>query len=247
MKRLVLDLETQRSFDEVGGAHNRALLGVSVVGIYHYDGDRFATYRGEAFGELERILREADEVVGFNLVGFDLPVLAAVLGDWVTELGTVDLMLEAQRSIKRRVSLDAVAQATLGAGKLGSGLDALEYYRAGDFDRLERYCLEDVRLTRDLFEYAKKHGYLLYKKGDRNGMIPMSFAEGPFSRLFQEAARSKGSVKMLYGGKERLVDVYTFDGVHLRGYCHLRRGASTFRVDRVEHAETAPQSTPLFG
>ena len=216
MKRLVLDLETKRSFDEVGGPHNKTKLGVSVVGVYHYDGDRFVCYREEAFGELERILKEADEVVGFNLVGFDWPVLAAELGEWVYDLPTVDLMLEAQKVMKRRVSLDSFAKATLGASKLGSGLDALEFYRVGDWEGLERYCLEDVRLTRDLYEYAKKNGHLLFQQGNRSGTVKMSFTESPFATLFREAAKTKSSIKMSYGAQERLVDVHSFDGAHIR-------------------------------
>ena len=246
MKRLVLDLETKRSFDEVGGPHNKTKLGVSVVGVYHYDGDRFVCYREEAFEELGRVLKEADEIVGFNLVGFDWPVLAAELGGWVYDLPTVDLMLEAQKAVKRRVSLNSFAKATLGASKLGSGLDALEFYRAGDWAGLERYCLEDVKLTRDLYEYAKKNGKLLFQKGERSGTVKMSFTESPFADLFREAARTKSSIKISYGDQERLVDVHSFDGTHIRGYCHLRQERRTFRIDRVEAAEKVASSQPLF-
>lgn len=246
MTRLVLDLETERSFDEVGGAENRARLGVSIVGVYHYDGDRFATYRKEELGELEPHLRAADEIVGFNLVGFDWPVLAAVLGDWVQGLPTVDLMLEAQKALGHRVSLDSVAQATLGAAKRGSGLDALEHYRAGRWEELERYCLEDVRLTRDLYEYARREGHLRYQRGDRAAMFPVSFAPHPLAAVFRSAAERRGSVRMTYGAKERLVDVERFDGTYIRGYCHLRREVLTFRLDRVDTAESAPSSDPLF-
>jgi DEAD/DEAH box helicase domain-containing protein len=245
-KRLVLDLETKRSFDEVGGAHNRAALGVSVVGVYHYVGDRFTAYREGAFDELELELRQADEVIGFNLIGFDWPVLAAELGTWVEELPTIDLMVEAQKALGHRVSLASLAEATLGASKLGSGLDALAYYRSGEWDKLERYCLEDVKLTRDLYEYAKKHGHLLYQRGDRRGVVAMSFAESPYAALFREASRKRGSVRMVYGTKERLVDVHRFDGSYIRGYCHLRRGVLTFRLDRVEEAEAVASSKPLF-
>lgn len=245
-RRLVLDLETKRSFDEVGGADNRALLGVSVVGLYDYADDRFLTFREEAFGELAERLRAADEIVGFNLIGFDWPVLAAELGPWVAELPTLDLMIEAQRALGRRISLDSLAQATLGASKSGSGLDALEYYRAGDWERLERYCLEDVKLTRDLFEYARRYGQLFFQKGPRRAPIPMSFAEHPLAPLFRTLARERASVQLRYGGKLRQVDVTSFDGAYLRGFCHLRQKPLTFRLDKVEEATRIASSTPLF-
>ena len=244
--KLVLDLETRRSFNEVGGAHNRAQLGVSVVGVYDYSDDRFLTFREEAFDELTALLKRADEIIGFNLIGFDWPVLAAELGDWVTELPTLDLMIEVQKGIKRRVSLDSLAKTTLGMSKLGSGLDALEYYRAGDWVKLERYCLEDVKLTRDLYEYAKKNGNLLFDKGGRRSVIPMSFAESPHTKLFKRAAKEKQSVKVLYGAKERLIDVHRFDGIYIRAYCHMRKEERTFRLDRVEEAEVVASSQPLF-
>ncbi|HEX7023158.1 MAG TPA: ribonuclease H-like domain-containing protein [Trueperaceae bacterium] len=246
MGSLVLDIETKRSFAEVGGARNRGKLGVSVVGTYHYDTDLFIAYREDRFDELAHVLEQADAVIGFNLIGFDWPVLASELGDWVRQLPTVDLMVEAQKALGHRVSLQRLAQATLGAGKLGNGLDALEYYRQGDWERLERYCLEDVKLTRDLYEFAKKHGHLLVQKGQHNAMVPMSFAASPYAAIFMEAQRARGSVRMIYGAKERLVDVYAFDGVYIKGYCHLRGEQLTFRLDRVEKAEAAPSSTPLF-
>ena len=153
-------------------------------------------------------------MVGFNLIGFDWPVLAAELGPWVTELPTLDLLVEAQRALGRRISLDSLAQATLGMGKLGSGLDALEYYRAGDWDRLERYCLEDVKLTRDLYEYARRYGQLFFQKGPRRAPIAMSFAEHPLAPLFRDVAKVRGSVQLTYGGKVRQVDVTSFDGAY---------------------------------
>ena len=246
MEKLVLDLETKRSFTEVGGAHNKHLLGISVVGVYHYNEDKFVAYREENFTELEKKLKEAELIIGFNLIGFDWPVLAAELGDWVKELPTLDLMFEAQKALGHRISLDALAQATLGTNKIGSGLDALYYYAEGDWEKLERYCLEDVKITRDLYEYAKDNHLLYYQKGKRRAPIPMSFTANPFAETFKKVSDDRGSVKMVYGSKERLVDVHAFDGLYIKGYCHLRREVLTFRLDRVEKVEIVSSSIPLF-
>lgn len=246
MKRLVVDLETKRSFAEVGGAHHRARLGVSVVGVYDYQDDRFMAFREDRFDALTELLRQAEQIIGFNLLGFDWPVLAAELGDWVLRLPTLDLMVEAQQALGHRVSLDALAKATLGTGKIGSGLDALSYYQAGDWGRLERYCLEDVKLTRDLYEYALSHGHLYVDKGGRKAVVPVRFAAHRLAQVFAEAAKLRGSVLMTYGTKERQVDVQAFDGVYIRGYCHLKQQELTFRLDRVEAAVLLPASTPLF-
>ena len=246
MKKIVLDIETQKSFDEVGGAHNKAKLGVSVVGTYHYDNDKFVTYREEDLDRLEHDLKEAELLIGFNLIGFDWPVLAANMGDWIYDLPTLDIMFEAQKALGHRVSLNSMAMATLDSSKLGSGLDALEYYRNGDWDKLERYCLEDVKITRDIYEYALKEGHAYFMKGKRRAVVPMSFSKNPYFDIFQNAAKTKASVKMVYGAKERLVDVKRFDGIYIRAFCNLRKELLTFRLDRVESAEEVASNIPLF-
>lgn len=244
--KVVIDLETKRSFDEVGGADNKARLGVSVVCGYDYGEDRYFCIREGALETLVPVLEAAERVIGFNLHGFDYPVLAAELGDWVHALPTTDLMAEAQRALGHRASLENLARATLGSGKLGSGLDALAYYRAGEWEKLERYCLEDVKLTKALYEYAQCEGMLYYQRGPRRVPVPMSFADSPYAKLFTEAAAQRGSLKIRYGGRERLIDVLRFDGAYIRAYCHLKGEALTFRLDRVEEASKAPSSTPLF-
>lgn len=150
-------------------------MGVSLVGCYHYRGGRFVAYRADRAGDrvlLEAELRQATRVIGFNLVSFDLPALSGALGAWVLELPTLDLLQEVQHALGHRLSLDHLARETLGRtlagarvgvrGKAGDGLQAIEWYRRGQWRKLERYCLQDVRLTRDLYDFARKRGHLLY-------------------------------------------------------------------------------------
>ena len=165
-REIVLDLETKRSAQETpGGWSNPAGMGVSMVGCYRYRGRRLVAYRGDRKGDLvllEAALRDADRVIGFNLVSFDLPALSGALGAWVLELPTLDLLQEVQHALGHRLSLDHLAEVTLGRRKGGDGLQALEFYRRGQWRKLERYCLQDVRLTRDLYEFAKRRGFLWY-------------------------------------------------------------------------------------
>lgn len=243
-KYLVLDLETQKSFAQVGGARNKHRLGVSLVGLYHYADDRFVAYREGALEQLSPILQEAELVIGFNLIAFDYPVLAAELGDWVHELPTYDLMVMVQRQLGHRLSLDALAQATLGSGKSGSGLDALHYYAQGDWQSLERYCLQDVKVTRDLYDYVQKEGLLYYQKGSRR--VPIPIGEHPLAELFRQAVQQRSSIKIQYNGRERLLDVQHFDGLYIDAFDHSQQATRRFRLDKVEKAQRVGSSTPLF-
>lgn len=169
--QIVLDLETQRSFDEVEG-RNFEKLGVSLVGVYSYATDRFEAYREAELGRLESVLGNSSRIIGFNIKRFDFPVLQPYLPQLnLAKLTALDLLEDLHRLLGHRVSLASVAGATLDAKKLGSGLDAIHYYRSGDFASLEKYCLQDVRLTKEVYEFGKRFGHVFYySKGGTNRM-----------------------------------------------------------------------------
>ena len=161
MSEIVIDLETEKDFREVGGKQNMRELGVTVVGVYHYKGDLFRAYEKHELAELERTLSESSLVIGFNINHFDLPVLQPHVRIDVKKLTVLDLMDDVERAFGFRVSLDNLSRATLGAGKIGHGLEAIEWWRAGEKEKVKEYCLQDVRLTRDLFEFGKREGFVV--------------------------------------------------------------------------------------
>lgn len=174
---LVLDLETQKSFDEVGGRENLHLLRVSVAGLYSYQQDLFLTYTEWETPSMRGLLEEADLIVGFNLKRFDYPVLEPYLKRNLKTLPTLDIMEDVQRALGHRLSLDTLVRATLGEGKTGHGLDAIRYFREGEMEKLKQYCLADVRLTRDLYEYGKQHGRLLFEKNNEVRSFPVHWGK----------------------------------------------------------------------
>lgn len=155
-KRLVLDLETKKTFDDVGGRNNLDKLGVSVVGVYDYAADRYTAYVESEFGQLQNLLIDASLIIGFNHVWFDMPVLQPYLSVDVKKLPCFDIMLDLQEKLGHRVGLDSVASATLGTGKTASGLDAIRYFNEGRWDELKSYCLNDVKVTKEVFDHGIK-------------------------------------------------------------------------------------------
>jgi len=163
--KLVIDLETQKTFDEVGGRNYQDLL-ISVLGAYRYDEDRYDCYLEGELHRLENLLIDSPLVIGFNIRKFDFPVLQRYVKLDTSKLPILDLMEDITNRLGHRVSLDSVAQATLNVGKTGHGLDAIDYFREGKWDLLKSYCLNDVKITRDVYEYGLKHGHVFYLTRD---------------------------------------------------------------------------------
>jgi DEAD/DEAH box helicase domain-containing protein len=156
-KIVVFDLETQRSFDEVGGRSQFDKLGVSIGVIYRYETDEFVVVTEEEVGRLIEILLDADLVIGYNVKGFDYEVLRGYTDEDLQNLPTLDLMLHLEERLGFRPKLDSVVMPTLDTGKSADGLQALEWWRSGEVDKIIEYCREDVRVTKELYEFGKRN------------------------------------------------------------------------------------------
>ena len=183
MYEVILDLETQRAFSE-SGKYDPRTLGVSYVGICRRQMAAQDRNAGEVLGffenevvELWPILEQADRIIGFNILGFDFPVLSAYYHGDVSSFRTLDILEEVKKQAGHRVSLNAIAKETLGRQKSGSGLDALTYYEQGKLDELAKYCLDDVRITRDVYDYGLAHKELKFlNKWNQVISVPVDFS-----------------------------------------------------------------------
>ena len=153
MNVLVLDLETQRSFKDVG-KQNLHKLGVSVVCTYDYLTETYESYEEKDLLQLDKRLRELDLLIGFNIRRFDLPVLAPYLFTKIENLAVLDLLDAIEKARGHRASLDSIAKPTLKLHKSGTGEDALTLFQEGKMEELKKYCLDDVRLTKEVYNYG---------------------------------------------------------------------------------------------
>lgn len=169
MKQIFLDVETKKTFDEVGGYFPEKLE-ASFVGMIERDGFPGETEGSEVryelfeadFHNIPSILERADLIVGFNSIGFDLPVLKPHYPGDISKLPQLDLLDVIKQEAGHRVSLDAVAKETLGTQKIGHGLDAIAYYQNAEWEKLAKYCMKDVEITRDIYDFGREHGYIKF-------------------------------------------------------------------------------------
>ncbi len=168
MKNIVyFDLETQRSAHDVGGWGHISRMGMSVGVTYSTARGGYAIYGEPHVDGLVQELQRADLVVGFNILRFDYEVLHAYTSLDLRQLPTLDMMVELGKHLTHRLSLDSIAQATLGVEKTAEGLQALEWFKQGRMMDIAEYCCFDVKITRLVHEYGASHQQVLY--ADRTG------------------------------------------------------------------------------
>ena len=165
------DLETQKSADDVGGWGNIHKMGLAVGVVWDsVDEDYFSYVEADAL-KLVAKLKTADLVVGFNVIGFDYTVLQPYANEKhidLLEIPTFDMLSDVHKKLNHRLSLNNLAECSLGAQKTADGLESLKWYKeylAGNkakLDQIIEYCKMDVKITRDLFLFGADNGYVEY-------------------------------------------------------------------------------------
>lgn len=164
MKKVVFDVETSNIFSDVG-SNDPIDLNISIVGTYDYESDKYRAFLQEELGELWPIMENAEMLVTFNGDHFDIPLLNKYYAGDLFKIKSLDLLKEMQKSAGRRMKLDQIAEGTLGTKKSGNGMDAIKWWRGGEIEKVKNYCLDDVRITKELYDYALKNGKLIFKEG----------------------------------------------------------------------------------
>ena len=171
------DLETQLSFNDVGGYNHKDQMKVSVAVTYSTAEQSYQIYPESEMDRLVDTLCKADLVVGYNHIQFDYQVLQGyTILDLASQTTNLDMMVEIEKILGFRLKLDSLASATLGIGKIADGLEALrwwqEYKKTGNHElllKIARYCSFDVKVTKNIHEHALEHKILRY--ADRQGTL----------------------------------------------------------------------------
>lgn len=176
MNTVVFDVETKRSFQEAGTTRPGD-LGISFVGAYETKTNKYHGFFEDQFDDLWSLLKSADRLVGFASNRFDLPALGAISPIKLETISSLDIYDEVYKVIhQERISLNRLAIPTLKIKKSGHGLDAIKYYREGELEKLKKYCLQDVKVTWELFKFgAEKKYLLLWEKSGMITQIPVSW------------------------------------------------------------------------
>lgn len=176
MKRIIFDIETLDWFVK---GQTRDLSKVRFGIAATCEARNYWLLRRNKWSEWERVhapplyhyLQSADEIVGWNIVAFDLPIIAnaAMLPhEWQPRI--VDMMSLIRDATNRWYKLDVIAQANLGQAKSANGEMAVTWLRSNDhrlYRRAMDYCRADVELTRRLYEKARRDGIILPPRSER--------------------------------------------------------------------------------
>ena len=161
MRKIVFDIETKNTFNEVG-SNDATALDISIVCIYDSLDNKYYSFLEEELDNLWSIIEQADMLIGYNSDHFDIPLLNKYYQGDLTQIKSLDILKKIHGALGKRIRLDQVAKATLGKKKSGHGLQAVTWWKQGEIEKIRKYCLDDVRITKEIYDFAIKNNYLKY-------------------------------------------------------------------------------------
>jgi len=188
MRVCVFDLETRKLASELDphgwDKLKRGEGGVSALAIYDSEDKWVHLYDDTEIESVVAHLELADIVVGWNSKEFDVPVVEGLASRRLNLQKHIDLFVCTRVAITARglphrrgdYTLGSVSERTLGRNKLEKGEHAPVLANEGKWARLFRYCMDDVRLTRDLYKHILAEGGIISAQGT---FLPLTLAAAP--------------------------------------------------------------------
>ena len=166
MKKIVFDIETRNIFADVGSDKSED-LDISVPSLYDSETDKYYSFLQEDFEKMWPFFEKADLLVTYNGIHFDVPLLQKYTDKInLSEINHVDIFAKIRDVTGKKLGLDGVAGTTLNLSKSANGLQAVAWWNSGEIDKIIEYCEQDVKVTKDLYDYALKNSKVFYT--DRN-------------------------------------------------------------------------------
>ena len=167
MSRYIFDIECDNFLAKVKKLHSLVLLDVDTGQMLSY------AFPGSSEAEALVALEEADEIIGHNVIAFDIPVLQKLYPGFqptgrITDTLVLSRLIhsdmkteDAPRLAAKTISPKLYGRHSLEAWGERLGLPKGDYQ--GGFDNwskeMQEYCEQDVRVTKKLLDYLKPDEY----------------------------------------------------------------------------------------
>lgn len=161
MKKIIFDIETKNTFSDVQ-SDNPVDLNISILSLYDSESKKYYSFLEEEFVEMWPFFEKADLLITFNGIYFDLPILQKYCSFDLKKINHLDIFAEVRKKINKKISLNNIATTTLKIAKSANGLDAVAWWNSGEIEKIKKYCEQDVKVTKDVYEFACKNNLLKY-------------------------------------------------------------------------------------
>lgn len=165
--RLVFDIETNGLLDTITTIHSLVTIDL--------DTNEMQSYRPNSITEGVKKLQEADELIGHNIIKFDIPAIQKLYPWFAPKAKITDTLVlsrliysdlksdkqDGMRLAGGQITKEAYGSHSLDAWGQRIGLNKIKYEGGWDewSETMQTYCEHDVRVTERLYKFLKPEAY----------------------------------------------------------------------------------------
>jgi hypothetical protein len=141
-----------------------ATMGLACIGVYDYTTDKWRVFGEYELESFQALVNQSDVCVGFNNIRFDNVVLATCNVE-IPVKKSYDILAQIYNTLKSRPKgcrLENVVKANFPNAQLKNenSADVPIFWQQGYHTRVIDYCLNDVRMTKQLVDKILRFGYI---------------------------------------------------------------------------------------
>jgi len=155
-------------------------MGISCIGAFDYEQERYRVFCQDNLREFQELINAGRIMVGFNNIRFDNHLLRA--NDFkIEDAKCIDLLQNVwgafglppvyNKEIRAGYGLNALCKANFMISKTGHGANAPVDWQQGRIGTVIDYCLNDIRLTKKLYEKIALTGSIINPKTGREARV----------------------------------------------------------------------------
>jgi hypothetical protein len=203
MKALIYDIEIIKAIPDrnaspaegiqyCAGWHDHANMGISTICAYDYADGRYRVFCQDNFDQFMELCAASDLLVTFNGLSFDDKVIAATIGA-MPNVRPYDLLVEVWAAhglgptfrypSHAGFGLDACCEANFGTRKSGNGALAPILWQQGKIAQVIDYCINDIKLTKQLFDRVLSVGAITCPKTGKRIEMRDPYANTAFAEI----------------------------------------------------------------
>ena len=167
-KVIIVDIQTKKSYDDVGGKKNMNQMGVSIAGLYNYEQEELIFFKQEQMSQFIEILQSSQLVVGINLKRFFYKLLVSMFDNNFSDLNSIDILEYFKKKLTFKPTVEGLFRGTLNISKsLPNDNYVPRLYKEGKFEEIHTICEDNITDLKKFYDFGKEKGYILYE--DKTG------------------------------------------------------------------------------
>ena len=172
----ILDVQTRKTYEDVGGKKGTSQLGVSYAALLNHGTDDISVYTELDINILLDKIFSSHLVIGLNLKKFAYTVLSGYRNAEFDLINSLDIVDDVRKKIIRKPCIEELFSGTLDISREIDNMKIARQFKQGGVEEVKKITIQNVIDLNSVYVFGKQRGHVFIN--DATGQrwkIPVSW------------------------------------------------------------------------